>query len=381
MEGISLIAVIAVMGGVIAYIGDELGSKIGKKRISVFDLRPKHTSILMTIVTGMLIAALTIATMSYLSNDVRTALFGMEQLKTELRQLGDSVQVKNKEIEFTQDLLQEKNKALLQVDATISALESEKLQMENDLSKAKDTVQQVEQQLREAVRTKAGLQEDIEQLNKTAERLREGLINIREGQIIYRAGESVGSGVLKAEGNDNANQTELGKFLSGINIELVNKLGLENKNVQVLFLPEDSSKEILGRMRQLRGQQVNIRLLAVGNLVYGDPIVVKAEVLPNKKIYTRGETIYSKTVDLRGKNAHEVLVRVLGEINAEAVAKGVVPDPITGTVGNLSIVEIVNLSNEMQKYKNSTVQIVVKAKKDIYVYDLLTIDVEINRVQ
>lgn len=381
MEGISLIAVIAVMGGVIAYIGDELGSKIGKKRISVFDLRPKHTSILMTIVTGMLIAALTIATMSYLSNDVRTALFGMEQLKTELRQLGDSVQVKNKEIEFTQDLLQEKNKALLQVDATISALESEKLQMENDLSKAKDTVQQVEQQLREAVRTKAGLQEDIEQLNKTAERLREGLINIREGQIIYRAGESVGSGVLKAEGNDNANQTELGKFLSGINIELVNKLGLENKNVQVLFLPEDSSKEILGRMRQLRGQQVNIRLLAVGNLVYGDPIVVKAEVLPNKKIYTRGETIYSKTVDLRGKNAHEVLVRVLGEINAEAVAKGVVPDPITGTVGNLSIVEIVNLSNEMQKYKNSTVQIVVKAKKDIYVSDLLTIDVEINRVQ
>lgn len=260
MEGITLIAIIAVMGGIIAYVGDKLGSKIGKKRISVFDLRPKHTSILMTIVTGMLIAALTIASMSYLSNDVRTALFGMERLKTDLRQLADNVQVKNKEIEFTQELLQEKNKALLQVDATITALETEKIQMETDLTKAKDTVLQVEKQLQEAVIMKSGLQAEIEQLDKTAERLREGLINVREGQIIYRAGEVVNSGVLKAEGNDSANQAELGRFLANVNAELISKLGVENKTLQLLYLPEHASREILNKMRQLKGQQVNIRL-------------------------------------------------------------------------------------------------------------------------
>lgn len=381
MEGITLIAIIAVMGGIIAYVGDKLGSKIGKKRISVFDLRPKHTSILMTIVTGMLIAALTIASMSYLSNDVRTALFGMESLKTELRQLADNVQVKNKEIEFTQEMLQEKNKALLQVDATITALETEKIQMETDLSKAKDTVLQVEKQLQEAVIMKSSLQAEIEQLDKTAERLREGLINVREGQIIYRAGEVVNSGVLKAEVNDSANQAELGRFLNNVNTELINKFGVTNKTLQLIYLPEDASREILNKMRQLKGQQVNVRLLAVGNLVYGDPVLVKAEVLPNKKIYARGETIYSKLIDMRGKNAQEALVRILGEINAEAVAKGVMPDPLTGTVGNLSIGEIVNLSNEIQKYKNSTIQVLVTAKKDIYVSDLLTIDVEINKAQ
>lgn len=381
MEGITLIAIIAVMGGIIAYVGDKLGSKIGKKRISVFDLRPKHTSILMTIVTGMLIAALTIASMSYLSNDVRTALFGMERLKTELRQLADNVQVKNKEIEFTQELLQEKNKALLQVDATITALETEKIQMETDLSKAKDTVLQVEKQLQEAVTIKSGLQAEIEQLDKTAERLREGLINVREGQIIYRAGEVVNSGVLKAEGNDSVNQAELGRFLNNVNTELINKFGVTNKTLQLIYLPEDASREILNKMRQLKGQQVNVRLLAVGNLVYGDPVLVKAEVLPNKKIYARGETIYSKLIDMRGKNAQEVLVRILGEINAEAVAKGVMPDPLTGTVGNLSIGEIVNLSNEIQKYKNSTIQVLVTAKTDIYVSDLLAIDMEINKAQ
>lgn len=377
MDGLTLIAIIAIMGGIIAYIGDELGSKIGKKRISVFDMRPKHTSIFMTVITGMVIAALTIATMSYLSNDVRTALFGMERLKGELTQLSENVQVKNKEIEFTQDLLQEKNKALLQVDATILALEGEKTKLESDLTKAKETVEQAEKQLQEAISTKAALQTEIEELGKTAERLREGLINVREGQIIYRAGEVVASGILVGETNETNNRAELSKFLIGVNNDLVSKFGIENKEAQLLFLPDEFSREVVAKMKQFKGQQVNVRLLAVGNLVYGDPIIVKAEVFPNKMIYERGEVIYNKIVNMSGKNAHEALVRILGEINAEAVAKGVVPDPITGTVGNLSITEIVNLSNEIQKYKNSTVRVIVRAKKDIFVSDLLTIDMEI----
>lgn len=380
-EGIILIAVIAVMGGIIAYIGDELGSKIGKKRISVFAMRPKYTSIFMTVLTGMVIAALTIATMTYLSKDVRTALFGMERLKGELSQLSENVQVKSKEIEFTQELLQEKNKALLQVDATISALEEEKVKLESDLVSAKETVAQAEQQLKDALQTKAILQADIEQLGKTAERLREGLINVREGQIIYRAGEVVSSGILLASNNEENNHNELNNFLSSVNSELINKFGIENKQAQLLFLPGEFNKEILGKMKQLKGQQLNIRLIAVGNLVYGDPIIVRADVISNRKIYERGEIVYNKVVNMNGKSAHEVLVRILGEINAEAVAKGVVPDPITGTVGNLNIAEIVNLSNEIQKYKNSTVRVLVKAKKDIYVSDLLTIDMEIIKEQ
>lgn len=39
MLGIVLILVLALMGGLIAYLGDKLGSKIGKKRLSLFGLR------------------------------------------------------------------------------------------------------------------------------------------------------------------------------------------------------------------------------------------------------------------------------------------------------------------------------------------------------
>ncbi len=39
MFGLRLILILAVVGGLIAFIGDKLGSKIGKKKLSVFGLR------------------------------------------------------------------------------------------------------------------------------------------------------------------------------------------------------------------------------------------------------------------------------------------------------------------------------------------------------
>ena len=84
MFGLTLILVLAIMGGAIAFIGDKLGSKIGKKRLSIFGLRPYHTSVLMTVITGIMIAAATLGVLAVTSKDVKTALFGMEKLKTEL---------------------------------------------------------------------------------------------------------------------------------------------------------------------------------------------------------------------------------------------------------------------------------------------------------
>ncbi|MDU5915607.1 MAG: DUF3084 domain-containing protein, partial [Negativicoccus succinicivorans] len=38
--GILIFCVLAVMGGLIAFLGDKIGSKVGKKRISLFGMRP-----------------------------------------------------------------------------------------------------------------------------------------------------------------------------------------------------------------------------------------------------------------------------------------------------------------------------------------------------
>ena len=64
MYGVLLIAVLIITGGAIAFIGDRLGTKIGKKRLSIFGLRPRHTSIVITIFTGICITTLTFGVMA-----------------------------------------------------------------------------------------------------------------------------------------------------------------------------------------------------------------------------------------------------------------------------------------------------------------------------
>ncbi len=84
MYSFILIFTLIIISGLIASIGDYVGLKIGKKRVSVFGLRPHYTAIFVTIVTGILIAIITITVLTISSQDVRTALFGMEELKDQL---------------------------------------------------------------------------------------------------------------------------------------------------------------------------------------------------------------------------------------------------------------------------------------------------------
>ncbi len=53
--------VLVLVSGFIAYFGDLLGRRMGKKRLTLFGLRPRHTAIVVTTITGMIIAGLAIA--------------------------------------------------------------------------------------------------------------------------------------------------------------------------------------------------------------------------------------------------------------------------------------------------------------------------------
>jgi uncharacterized protein (DUF3084 family) len=60
-----------VLGGFISYYGDLQGRRWGKKRVSWFGLRPKHTAILITSLTGGFIALLSIVTVLAIAPTVR----------------------------------------------------------------------------------------------------------------------------------------------------------------------------------------------------------------------------------------------------------------------------------------------------------------------
>ena len=72
--------ILFVMGGVTAYMGDRLGSYIGKKRHSTFGLRPRHTAMLWTVVSGGVIAVGTLLLFLALNRAFSTALVRGPQL-------------------------------------------------------------------------------------------------------------------------------------------------------------------------------------------------------------------------------------------------------------------------------------------------------------
>ena len=72
--------VLALAGGVIAYIGDRLGTYVGKKRISLIGLRPRHTATLYTTVSGGVISVLTLLTLVGLDQTFQRALLKGPQL-------------------------------------------------------------------------------------------------------------------------------------------------------------------------------------------------------------------------------------------------------------------------------------------------------------
>ena len=55
--GLILILVVLILGGLIATLGDRIGTKVGKARLSLFNLRPRKTAVLVTVFTGVMISA------------------------------------------------------------------------------------------------------------------------------------------------------------------------------------------------------------------------------------------------------------------------------------------------------------------------------------
>ncbi len=76
-----------VLCAVIAYIGDLLGRRMGKKRITLFGLRPRHTAILITSFIGGLIALSTIVVMLSLGTEARKLVLRGDELIHEQRSL------------------------------------------------------------------------------------------------------------------------------------------------------------------------------------------------------------------------------------------------------------------------------------------------------
>ena len=385
MYGIMLIVVLVLTGGVIAFIGDRLGSKVGKKKLSLFGLRPRHTSILVTIITGILITTVTFGILAIASKDVRTALFGMNKLKAELNEKqsmleeasGALVNVKNdlnttkeeyakskKDLEETQEDLEIAQQAAELLRQEQVALQNRNQELWSDNQTLIEHNQSLAENNQFLLANNEGLKADNLELEKTNNDLQEGIENIRERPIIYRVGELLASGVIKKTDDPVKIQNDLNQIIALANSKIIDRLGTEGSKDGVWIYPIEYQKA-MDRLKQAKGDTV-IRLIVAANLVKGDPVLTELEMHPNRVVYQENEFVYQKiyNVPIDGSNSEMLISDFLRNVNMTAINNGILPNPLTGTVGVINGNQIYAIEKALAENRGKDVLISAFAAAD-----------------
>ena len=163
-----LIAAMLVLGGLISALGDRLGSKVGKARLRLFNLRPRQTAQLVTILTGTLISASTFGILFTLSESLRRGVFELDQILADLRQVkSELAQVKAEREQVEQEL------SVAQTQQTIA---------QEGLQEIEQNFQQAQTQLKTISNQARTLRQDIKALLSERQKLIEQKNNL-SGQI------------------------------------------------------------------------------------------------------------------------------------------------------------------------------------------------------
>ena len=335
MYSLILISTVIIISGLIAFVGDWVGLKIGKKRVTIFGLRPHFTAIFITVISGILIAIITVTILAISSNDVRTALFGMEALKEKLSYLSQEVEIRNIQLSSTKEDLKEKTDQLQEME--------EKYQKLSEDIKSKTS--QLEELLiiREGlIEEKEKLSKDVEELNATIKALYSGIAWIREGEVILGSDEQIALTIIQGQRPIEEIKEELIRFLNeASNKALVIGAKKDERTNQVFIIAQEEFENIALEIYDSDKEMI-VRLLSSINVVKGEPIVAHFKILENKLVFKIDEEIISEEIEsseIPGEVEKELL-SLLRKVNIIAVKEGIIPDPKTSFVGTVSAINL-----------------------------------------
>ncbi len=181
-----LITVILILGGVIATVGDRIGTRVGKKRLSLFNLRPKKTAVVVTILTGILISASTLAILFLADEGLRKGVFELEDIQKDLRRKREQLEGTANNLEITKRELAEARNQQAQAQRSLQAI-NRSLQAAN--AKQRLTQALLNKTIKRQARTQALLQSTQQKLNQVATRYKtaidelQSIIDERDSKI------------------------------------------------------------------------------------------------------------------------------------------------------------------------------------------------------
>ena len=362
LEETSWLPILSVIIGsaILSVLGDSVGTKWGKKRVSLFKMRPKNTSRLITAVTGALIAVGILAVLAGLSQDVRTALFGMKILKQQLYDLQFQLTLNEHDTESMRASLAEASASLDLTGFELDAMRNDKLILEHE-----------KLELEAALRI---MREESSQLRQELKSLRSEAIalsaNVLLGQTSFEAGtsrEQIISGLNALKQRVRLN------VLARISDQSFTRL----RDIPVEFDAESEN----GLINELLSADIRqyVRALSGENYTVGENlrVMVRLETGGSILIYRDGYPVYRKFVDMSSSKSspEDILHTFLRELRNKAVNDGILPEPSTNNVGTLDGESYFSAVEELSKITTNVI-ISANASGDIYTEGPVVIDIE-----
>ncbi len=204
-----MIFAVACLGGVIATVGDRIGMKVGKSRLSLFNLRPRQTATVVSVGTGVIASFSTLMLLIALDSQLRKGLFQIDDIQEELAAAQsdlESTQAEKDEVastlEASKQLEKETNARLLDINDSLQTAIAREEETLGRLLETQSQLGNVSEQalsLRDEINglrseRQALLDEQAKVLNQITQRdqqieQRNAQLSERDQQLAQRAGE------------------------------------------------------------------------------------------------------------------------------------------------------------------------------------------------
>lgn len=203
--GFLWIAVILILGGVIATVGDRLGTRVGKARLSLFKMRPRRTATFVTILTGSIISASTWGILLTVDQRLRTGVFEIGRIQKELTR-------RREQLDTTRQQLEATNKQKGQVEQELVQARAEQKQQQIEVQKQQAAAQKRLAQINQSLRTVLTKQIKTQtQLNRTQAQLSQITSQFQKAQAQL---STVSQQARKLRVEIKQSQTELQKLIA-----------------------------------------------------------------------------------------------------------------------------------------------------------------------
>jgi uncharacterized protein (DUF3084 family) len=354
VSGWLLILALLVLGGVLSTLGDRLGSRVGKARLSLLGLRPRNTAVVITVLTGSLISAVSLGLMLLVSERLRRGLFELDQIEERLRTSRVQLESSRSELQASQaqvaraqlgqqrvqrELAQAEQRAttlrnelapLRQERARLEAernrlqgergrLQGERGRLLGERERLSGEVAGRDAEIRRREGELAQLRQRIDAGSQELKDLEENLIALRRGDVVLTSGETLASAKVKLERPQQAREV-IDAVLQQANLTAFRRVRPGEPPERQILLVSTSDINRLEELLRRPGQWV-LSIRSAANVLRGEQQVLAfPDLRPNRRVVSAGEVLASTTIegDLRSPDQ---LARRLNLLLAAAYAR------------------------------------------------------------